>query len=475
MVFRQRNSYSAVVLLLLPIIAIAQTKAFPTAYGFAKNATGGRGGSIIHVTSLAESGAGTFRAAMETTGDRIIVFDVGGNITWTGERYIADGNVTILGQTAPSPGITITGHTLGLRDSNIIMRYLRVRVNDEVGGVEADGNIDGIRIINNVSNSTISNIIVDHCDVSLGTDENMGISGNSQGATNAYISDVTIQNCLNTDAMGEYDYAMLIGLNIDNLSIIRNGFFNVGNRVPEHTYGDGSLGLEFVNNILYNYNRPVTLGFGDSEFDSVGNVFKADSDYPPSQADHVYQLNNFENPSGVVTDGKVHQSDNIQIGSSSYGIMNSNWSSVNQASRVAASDYVPIPSVNVVDSLLYDLGASVVFADAIAAMRIDEFENSTGQRNYANVAAAGGVPALTPTNRNASEDSDNDDMLDAWEITAFGSITATNDPNGDYLGYGYDNIEYTSFVPTGELSLLGVQTSLPSFSIKKTIPILINN
>ncbi|GLU44896.1 hypothetical protein Musp01_25200 [Muricauda sp. NBRC 101325] len=411
-------------------------KAFPSAEGYGKNTIGGRGGEIIHVTNLNEDGPGSLVAAMKASGPRIVVFDVGGTIEWTKEQYIINPNITIAGETAPSPGITITGNTLGIRASEVIVRFLRIRIGDDA---TPDNNIDGIRIINTTSGTIMKNIIVDHCDISLASDENLSFQGNALGASNASLQNVTVQNCMISDPLGEYDYAILIGENLANLSILRNGLFNIGNRGPEHTYGDGSTGLEFVNNIIYNYNRPVTISFGDSEFDSVGNVFKGDSDYPPSQADHHYQLNNYENPSGLVSDGKVHQSDNIQIGYSSYNMMNDNWSRVNQANRVAASDYTPLSSAQVVDEILYDLGASILFPDTIASMRLAEFTNSSGKRKYSSIIDAGGIPTLSRTFRSETYDSDRDGMADAWEIGRFGDLSQT--ANGDANDDGYTNIE----------------------------------
>ncbi|TKD59109.1 Ig-like domain-containing protein [Flavobacterium sp. ASW18X] len=408
--------------------------AFPGAVGYGKNSIGGRGGRVIHVTNLNEYGEGSLVAAMEASGPRIVVFDVSGTIEWTKEHYIANPNITIAGESAPSPGITIKGHTFGIRASEVIVRFLRIRVADDV-----DGNLDGIRIINNKSNTTIENIIVDHCDVSLGTDENLALAGNAQNASNALASNITIQNCFISDGIGENNYAMLIGPGLSKISIIGNGFFNNGNRVPEHTYGDGSKGIEFVNNIIYNYNRSVTLSFGQSEFDSVGNVFKGDADSPPSQADHVYQHNGYENPNGKVTDGKIHQSDNIQIGFSSYGMMNQHWEEVNQSNRVAASDYNPLPATTVVDHLLYDIGASVLFPDEIGETLVREFIDSSGSRYHNSTASAGGVPYVAQNKHSSSFDTDNDGMADLWEITEFGTLNSnsSDDENND----GYTNIE----------------------------------
>ncbi len=109
-------------------IEIAQLKSFPEAEGFGAFASGGRGGNVIKVTTLAASGNGSLQWAVNQSGARIIVFYVSGIIT--GDVHIPHGDITIAGQTAPGAGITIVGHlytTFGVDISNIIIRHIRVR------------------------------------------------------------------------------------------------------------------------------------------------------------------------------------------------------------------------------------------------------------------------------------------------------------------------------------------------------------
>src|SRR5262252_2894307 len=104
----------------------AQTLAFPGAQGFGANATGGRSGTVYHVTTLADSGTGSFRDAVSVA-NRIVVFDVGGYITLSSEVAIK-GNITIAGQTAPGGGIGIRGAEVSFgSQNNVIVRHLRFR------------------------------------------------------------------------------------------------------------------------------------------------------------------------------------------------------------------------------------------------------------------------------------------------------------------------------------------------------------
>ena len=139
--------------------ALAQTPAFPGAEGHGRYVTGGRGGKVVHVTNLNDSGTGSFREAVKS-GNRIIIFDVAGVIALKSDIKIAD-NITILGQTAPSPGITLRYYTVR-PESNCIIRFIRLR-----RGQEKD--------INDGADATWqrnkTGIIFDHCSFSWSIDE----------------------------------------------------------------------------------------------------------------------------------------------------------------------------------------------------------------------------------------------------------------------------------------------------------------
>lgn len=154
-----KKSLSIIAASLISISTMAQAPAFPGAEGHGRFVTGGRGGKIYHVTNLNDSGTGSFREAVKS-GNKIIVFDVAGVIALKSDLKFAD-NITILGQTAPSPGITLRYYTVQPGSNNII-RFIRIRRGQEK-------NINDGADASWQRNKT--GIIFDHCSFSWSIDE----------------------------------------------------------------------------------------------------------------------------------------------------------------------------------------------------------------------------------------------------------------------------------------------------------------
>lgn len=156
----EKKIFTSMAAALVSAAALAQAPAFPGAEGHGRYVTGGRGGKVVHVTNLNDKGTGSFRAAVSGSSKKIIVFDVAGVIPLASDLTIG-ANTTILGQTAPSPGITLRYYTVRPED-NCIIRFIRLR-----RGQEKD--------INDGADATWqrnkTGIIFDHCSFSWSIDE----------------------------------------------------------------------------------------------------------------------------------------------------------------------------------------------------------------------------------------------------------------------------------------------------------------
>ena len=146
--------------------------AFPGAAGWAAHTPGGRGGQVIRVTTLAAKGPGSFLEALETKGPRVIVFEVGGVIDFRGEEIeIEEPYLTVAGQTAPAPGITLIRTGVNIRAHDVIIQHIRVRTGTAGMSKRTGWEPDAMGTV------SAYNVIVDHCSLTWSVDENLSASG----------------------------------------------------------------------------------------------------------------------------------------------------------------------------------------------------------------------------------------------------------------------------------------------------------
>lgn len=225
------------------------------------------GGTIIHVTNLNDSGSGSFREALLAPGPRIVVFDVSGYISLQSRIIIFNSYLTIAGQTAPFPGITIKGSGIELRTNDILVQHIRIRVGDDPNILPLDRDA--------MTMKGVSNIVIDHVSLSWATDENMGAYGETQPIDNVSVTNSIISEALNDsiNTKGPHSKGLLAGPRATNFLALGNLFAHNAER-NMRVHGDSDT--LFVNNVVYNwlgYNAAYGSNFGSLDASLVGNVY----------------------------------------------------------------------------------------------------------------------------------------------------------------------------------------------------------
>lgn len=274
--------------------------AFPRAVGFGSQTPGGRGGRVIKVTNLKASGRGSLADAVHAKGPRIIVFEVGGVIDLGATVLKIDQPfVTIAGQTAPSPGITLIRGGVNITTHDVVIQHLRVRAGDVGRPPKSGWEVDSMGTI------AAWNVVVDHCSLAWSTDENLSASGprfnggDTPEAWRAHTShDITFSHCIIAEglshashAKGEHSKGSLIHDNARRISIIGNLYASNMERNP--LFKGGVQGV-IVNNLIDNpgnkaihYNLLAnewgTHPYVDGEMAVVGNVMQYGPDTKPER------------------------------------------------------------------------------------------------------------------------------------------------------------------------------------------------
>ena len=252
--------FSVALFMLFAIASAAQPSdwALSGAWGWAGATSGGRGGQLLRVTNLQASGAGSLREALESAGPRIVVFEVGGVIDLgKSSLSIRNPHITVAGQTAPPPGITIVQGGIGIQTHDVILQHLRVRPGEAGAAKKSGWEVDAI-----ATGSGAHDVVIDHCSTSWATDENLSASGERFGGATVEqwrkgtSHRVTISHCIiaegldhSTHAKGAHSKGSLIHDNATDIAVIANLYASNGQRNP---YFKGGARGVVVNNLIDN-------------------------------------------------------------------------------------------------------------------------------------------------------------------------------------------------------------------------------
>lgn len=225
-----------------PLAAYA-VPVIPNGAGFGIETPAGRGGQVYRVTNLNESGAGSLKACVAASGPRVCIFEVSGVIRLTEDLHVWNPNITIAGQTAPSPGVMLRGAALSINTSDVLVQHIRVRVGDDPVGPSM-GNRDALKI---ESSTLIGNIVIDHCSFSWALDETVTLWDRWNNVT---LSNNIIAEGLHERADGHASgYGLLLGQSGGGrATVIGNLLAHNQARNPLNR----SYSSVFVNNVIYN-------------------------------------------------------------------------------------------------------------------------------------------------------------------------------------------------------------------------------
>lgn len=453
--------------LIVPGLVLAQSSsnqqlAFPSAEGFGRFTSGGRGGEVYEVTNLNDSGEGSLRYAVEQDSDEPlnIIFRVSGTIYLKSELYIQHNNLSIFGQTAPGDGIATKGGGVQLKADNVIIQYVRFRPGD-ILGKEVD-----------IWGRNNKNIIIDHCSFSWGTDEVASFYDNKNFTLQWSIISESLYHSVHHK--GNHGYAAIWGgmgatfhhnLLADHTS--RNPRFN-GARYNSTSETEV---VDFRNNVIFNWGFNSAYGGEEGNQNMVANYYKpgpgtesGDTQYRIVDAGYT--------PLGrwYITDNVIEGYPNVTVDNWSQGVQDVSSSEKEQIHQNQPFDAPALDSVQTAEeafkSVLARAGAILPKRDPVDARIVHQVR--TGETQYGGVWGdnegiidsqddVGGWPELQSAE--PPTDTDNDGIPDEWEQE--NGLDPNNPNDGKQINSsGYSNLEsyihsisgYDNFTPAPGLT-----------------------
>ena len=379
-----------------PLVEAEQMRplAFPGAEGWGSHAWGGRGGRVLYVTNLNDSGEGSLRWAVEQDGARTVVFAVDGTIVLQSPLRINNDSITIAGQSAPGDGICLCDYPLVVNASDVVVRYIRVRPGDD-SGKECDGAGGG--------KYGQHDVILDHLSVSWSVDECLSFYKTRN---------LTVQWCLVSHSLrksvhskGKHGFGGIWGGN--RASFHHNLLAHHTSRNPRFSSVDSTTWVDYRNNVVYNWGYKAAYGGGHhGTINFVGNYYK------PGPGTELHKLVEVagDGTSRYYVQGNVMSDDEAMTADNYLGVKDKGDSCTVQQ---------PFPSVPIVEQqpeeayslVLQKVGCSL-HRDSYDSAVVKSVEEGTGQF-IDSPQEVGGWPLLH--DRPAPLDTDRDGMPDDWE------------------------------------------------------------
>jgi len=431
----------------------AKIPAFPGAEGGGMYSFGGRGGKVLVVTNLNDSGSGSFREALEAGGPRIVVFNIAGIIRLKEKIRIRTPYITIDGGSAPGDGVCIAGDTVELETHDVVVRNMRFRRGETWVGDRNDS----------CGGNPIGNVMIDHVSASWGLDENMSMyrhmyqpPDGSKGLKLPTVN-ITIQNSIFSEALDTYNHSFGSTIGGYNSTFHHNLWASNTGRNP-------SVGMiydfTFVNNVIFNWrHRTVDGGDHRSFYNIINNYFKP-GPVTPLDRPISYRLLKPESRRAkppVDDYGQAYVAGNIVENNET--VTADNWNGGVQVESIAEEStilpkiraekpyphaYLTIqPAAEAYELVLAGSGATRPKRDAVderivQMVRSGNVTYKAGRGIITDIAQVGGYPDYQGE---PYADADADGMPDAWE-TKFGlNPNDASDAAGDLNGDGYTNIE----------------------------------
>ena len=413
-------------------VSAAELPAFPGAEGFGATTPGGRGGKVLFVTNLDDSGPGSLRAACDAEGPRTVLFRVAGTIALKKPIIVTHPFLTLAGQSAPGDGVCLRDAFFGIATHDVIVRHLRSRLGDTSGRED-----DCIDLLNGAHHC-----ILDHCSATWSIDECLSTSG-----VDAHC---TIQWCLigeslnqSKHAKGKHGYGSLARAN-GPMSWHHNLWIHNDARNPR--LGDAydrppSPTFDVRNNVIYDYGATASgLTQGHWTANYVGNYIRPG---PSSKAKTPIHIGNKPVDSNIT----FFIRDNIFEGNDELTADNSKFIDAYELdgkpqAKTAAAPFATAPVTTVSAKEAYELvlasvGASLPVRDAVDTRLVNDVR-ARGGKIINSQTEVGGWPVLK--SGPLPLDTDHDGIPDAWEISH--GLNPRDPADGSAVAKsGYTNVE----------------------------------